>query len=278
MFKTRVISGAAIAALMLVFAWLGGSYLALFLLCVSVTGLYELYHATGVLEEGRYVNAVTCAGYAGTCVYYILLLCGRADMMTIVFLLVLVFIAIMSVYVFTFPKYNAASAAYSFFGFFYVSVMLGFIWHTRMLDGGIYIVWLIFFCSWFCDVFAYCTGMLIGKHKLAPVLSPKKSIEGAIGGIVFPTIFGALYGWCINRYAFAGFPVAACAVVTLIGTIVSQIGDLSASAIKRNFGIKDYGNIIPGHGGVLDRFDSVIFTAPMIYFTAEYILKIYWVR
>ena len=108
--------------------------------------------------------------------------------------------------------------------------------------------------------------MLFGKHKLAPVLSPKKSIEGAVGGVVFSAIFGGVYGFVISSYVSAQFSMTvACAVVSAFGAVVSQIGDLSASAIKRGFGIKDYGHLIPGHGGILDRFDSVIFAAPMVY-------------
>ena len=274
MFKTRLVSGIVVAAIMLLFAWLGGPYLSVFLMCVSIVGLNELYRATGVLKEGKYINTLTATGYGGTVLYYMTLLCCP-DVRVWLFVIVLVFIASMAVYVFTFPKYAAANVAFSFFGFFYVSVMLGFIYLTRAQAMGIYMVWLIFFSSWFCDVFAYLTGMLLGKHKLAPVLSPKKSIEGAIGGIVFPAFFGALYGFLIKRYALPDFPVVASAALSGIGAGVSQIGDLGASAIKRNFEIKDYGNIIPGHGGILDRFDSVIFTAPMVYFIS-YFMRGFW--
>ena len=273
MFKTRVLSGAIVAAVMLLFTWLGGAYLGLFLMCVSVIGQYEFYHATRVLTEGRYWNILTAVGYGGTVLYYLLLLIPGVIPSASLFVIVLTFVVIMAVYVFNFPKYKAGEVAFAFFGFFYVSIMLSFIYHTRSAGNGIYIVWLIFFSSWFCDVFAYLTGMLLGKHKLAPVLSPKKSIEGAAGGIVFPTIFGAIYGYFISKYAVPDFPMITFTILTAIGAGVSQIGDLGASAVKRNFEIKDYGNLIPGHGGILDRFDSVIFTAPMIYFTAEFLMK-----
>ncbi|MBO4904317.1 MAG: phosphatidate cytidylyltransferase [Lachnospiraceae bacterium] len=274
MFKVRVLSGIVIAALMLLCAWLGGAYLLALLLLVSLVGLYEFYHATGLLD-GKYIDFLTAVGYAGTIIYYVAMGCFPG-LFASIFTIVLVLVVLMAVYVFTFPKYTASSIVFAFFGFFYVSVMLGFIYMTRALDQGIYLVWLIFFASWFCDVFAYFTGMLIGKHKLAPVLSPKKSVEGAVGGIVFPAIFGAIYGYCINKYAAPGFPAMAFTILTAIGAAVSQVGDLSASAIKRNHDIKDYGNIIPGHGGILDRFDSVIFTAPMIYFTAGCFLEVFW--
>lgn len=274
MFKVRVISGIVVAALMLLCAWLGGAYLLVLLAGVSVVGLYEFYHAVGILSDGKYIDLLTGVGYAATVAYYIIMGITQS-MHALLFVIVLLMIIFMGVYVLTFPKYYASSIMPAFFGFFYVSVMLGFVYMTRSLEQGIFVVWLIFFSSWFCDVFAYFTGMLIGKHRLAPVLSPKKSIEGAIGGVVFPAIFGAIYGYCINRYAVPGFPIAATAALTAIGAAVSQVGDLSASAIKRNHEIKDYGNIIPGHGGILDRFDSVIFTAPMIFFTAGLFLEVF---
>lgn len=273
MFKTRVLSGAVIAAVMLLFAWLGGVYLAALMLIVSVIGLYEFYHAVGLLTDGKCIDLITGIGYAGTLVYYVLIYLLGQEMFYIAFISVVVILAVLAVYVFTFPKYEAKGAVSAFFGFFYVSVMLSFIFLTRNLADGIFIVWLIFISSWFCDVFAYATGMLIGKHKLAPVLSPKKSIEGAIGGIVFPAIFGGVYGYLISPYLKTDYPiVAGFIILCAVGACVSQIGDLSASAIKRNHDIKDYGSIIPGHGGILDRFDSVIFTAPMIYFIASFLL------
>lgn len=268
MFRTRLLSGIVVAALMLLFTWLGGVYLLALLLFVSLSGLYEFYNAVSITDEGKKFNALTVAGYAGTLLYYVLLFFARDLKITLVFTCVVVIVAVMAVYVFTFPKYPSEKVVSAFFGFFYVPVMISFIYHTRCLEDGLYIVWLIFLSSWFCDVFAYITGMLFGKHRLAPVLSPKKSVEGAIGGIVIPAVCAVLYAYLIGKYTGHVIPVVTAAVLTAVGAFVSQIGDLGASAIKRNHDIKDYGNLIPGHGGILDRFDSVIFTAPMIYFIA----------
>ena len=146
--------------------------------------------------------------------------------------------------------------------------MLSYIYQIRVLPGGIFTVWLVFICAWGCDTCAYCVGMLIGKHKMAPVLSPKKSVEGGIGGIVGAALIGILYALAINHWGSAGVSVAEFAVIGAAGGAISQIGDLAASAIKRNYNIKDYGKLIPGHGGILDRFDSVIFTAPIIFYLA----------
>ena len=109
--------------------------------------------------------------------------------------------------------------------------------------------------------------MMFAKHKLAPVLTPKKSIEGAIGGIVGSAVVGALYAHFVVESVISDQNVLwAFVLISAVGAVISQVGDLAASAIKRNHEIKDYGKLIPGHGGVMDRFDSVIFTAPMIYF------------
>ena len=114
--------------------------------------------------------------------------------------------------------------------------------------------------------------MLFGKHKLAPVLSPKKSIEGAVGGVAGAALLGLAYGLVLGTHMEEfDNPVVACAISCAIAAVISQIGDLAASAIKRNHDIKDYGHLIPGHGGILDRFDSMIFTAPAIYFALTFL-------
>ena len=163
----------------------------------------------------------------------------------------------------------------SFFCVAYAPVMLSFIYMVRSLPYGIYTVWMIFISSWICDTCAYVVGMLFGKHKLAPVLSPKKSIEGALGGVAGSALVGAVYGYFVVEPAISGQQVTwIFLLISMVGAVISQVGDLAASAIKRNHDIKDYGKLIPGHGGVMDRFDSVIFTAPMIYFLAVLLIRV----
>lgn len=264
MFKTRLISGIllVIAALLTIIS--GGYVLFFTLVCISLIGMQELYKAMGV--HGESTGLLEIIGYLGAILYYVSLLLGfeRYGLMTVLVSLIL----IMFVYVFTYPKYNAHQIMSAFFGVVYVAVMLSFILLTRNLPDGKFIVWLIFLCSWGCDTCAYCVGMLIGKHKMAPVLSPKKSVEGGIGGVVGAGLLGVIYAAAIQG------PMVEYAVICGIGALISMVGDLAASAIKRNQGIKDYGKLIPGHGGILDRFDSVIFTAPVIYYLAKIILGI----
>jgi phosphatidate cytidylyltransferase len=120
------------------------------------------------------------------------------------------------------------------------------------------------FVSAFCsDAFALFAGMLFGKHKLAPELSPKKTVEGSIGGFAGSVLCVCLYAFIVNRVWGLTPHYGMLVVYGILGSAISQLGDLSFSYIKREYGIKDYGNIFPGHGGVLDRFDSVIFCAPL---------------
>ena len=264
MFKTRLISGIllVIAALLTIIS--GGYVLFFTLLCISLIGMQELYKAMGIHEDRT--GLLEIVGYLGAVLYYISLLLGFESygLMAVLVSLILV----MFVYVFTKPKYHANQVMAAFFGVVYVAVMLSFILMTRNLPDGKFIVWLIFLCSWGCDTCAYCVGMLIGKHKMAPVLSPKKSVEGGVGGVVGAALLGVIYA------AATQGPMVEYAVICGIGALISMVGDLAASAIKRNQGIKDYGKLIPGHGGILDRFDSVIFTAPVIYYLAKIILGI----
>ena len=262
MFKTRLLSGIVLVALLLLTIIPGGYLLFFPLMGISLIGMKELYRAMKVYKEGD--HGLEIAGYLCAVLYYGAILAGfeRYGMAAVLATL----IVLMSVYVFTYPKYRATQVMAAFFGFIYVAVMLSFIYLSRSLTGGIFHVWLIFLCSWGCDTFAYCVGMLIGKHKMAPVLSPKKSVEGAVGGVVGAILLGVAYG------AATDGDLAAYGIICGVGALISMVGDLAASAIKRNQEIKDYGTLIPGHGGILDRFDSVIFTAPIIYFLSTVLM------
>ena len=265
--KTRVLSGIVLAIIMISSSFCGGWYLYLLCAGVSLIGMYELYRVIDIQK-----SALACMGYLSAIFYYICVLTGYEKYDIFVFVIALM--AIMSVYVFTFPKYKIEEVTLTFLGLFYVAVMLSYIYKVRILEDGIYIVWLIFIASWGNDTFAYFTGVLLGKHKMAPVLSPKKSIEGAIGGIAGATILGIIFGYIVNVYMSetVSHPVFIFAAASFVGAILAIIGDLTASAIKRNHNVKDYGKLIPGHGGILDRYDSVIFTAPAVYW-AVFILN-----
>lgn len=264
MFKTRLISGIVLVIIALA-TIISGSWILFFtLLAVSLLGMRELYKVMKVSDE--HVTVLELVGYLGAVLYYIAMKAdfGNYGTMAIIISMIL----ILFVYVFGYPKYHAEQVMAAFFGVVYVAVMLSFIYLTRSLPDGKFLVWLIFLCSWGCDTCAYCVGMLIGKHKMAPVLSPKKSIEGAVGGVAGAALLGVIYA------AATQGKMAEYALICAVGALISMVGDLAASAIKRNQNIKDYGKLIPGHGGILDRFDSVIITAPVIYYLAKTILGI----
>lgn len=142
----------------------------------------------------------------------------------------------------------------------YIIVSFSSLSLARYLDRkiGLYIVIMVFVASWMCDVGAYLVGSVCGKHKLIPEISPKKTVEGAVGGIIIATAAFLLYGFIIDSF-IDGISVnyVRLAVFGVLLSIVSQLGDLVASLIKREYGVKDYGRIFPGHGGVMDRFDSI---------------------
>lgn len=264
MFKTRLLSGIVLVIILIATVGCGGNVLFGVLGVISLIGMTELYKVVNVEKK-----TIAFAGYLAAIAYYALLYVNRMDLLP---LLIMAFmILLMAVYVFTFPTFVADQVVTVFFGVFYVAMMMSFVYQTRMLPDGSVVVWLIFLSSWGCDTCAYCVGMLIGKHKMAPKLSPKKSVEGGIGGIVGAALLGAIFAAAMNHFAEAGANVLHYAIICGAGGAISQIGDLAASAIKRNHDIKDYGKLIPGHGGILDRFDSVLFTAPVIYFLATFL-------
>ncbi len=152
----------------------------------------------------------------------------------------------------------------------FISIIL-----LRDMSLGKYFYLLAFIGPWVSDTFAYFTGMFFGKHKLIPSVSPKKTIEGSIGGIVFCIIGCVIYGYVVKSISggAAEFHIWFMALLGLLISVMSQVGDLIFSLIKRRYDIKDYGFIFPGHGGVLDRFDSVIATAPLILIACEALVK-----
>lgn len=262
MFWIRLRSSVILMVLTVLCVVVGGNLLFAAILGISLIGMMELMRILGVHK-----TVVGGVGYLGCIAYYLTLLFGFEEQQVMLFILYL--LVIMTVYVFAFPKYNTDQIAITFFSLFYVAVMLSYIYRTRMLEGGSYLVWLIFISAWGSDTCAYLVGSKIGKHKMTPHLSPKKSIEGLIGGIVGAALIGFLFATVFQKQ-ITGVTHAQLAFTIIggCGSMISQIGDLAASAIKRNHEIKDYGKLIPGHGGILDRFDSVIYTAPIVFYLA----------
>ena len=253
---TRLISGVILVILALLTIGLGGDVLFVTTLLLSIIAMTELFRALGIRTDTR-PQLLEISGYIGVGLYYLCLRFLPAEVSWIGILVTL--ILLLTIYVARFPAIDISQIMTVFFAIVYTGVMLSCIYLLRGMDTGRLHVWLIFFAAWGSDTCAYCVGMLWGKHKMSPVLSPKKTLEGLAGGLIGAAVLGAVYA------LITGGPVVAYFLIALIGAGISVIGDLAASAIKRQRDIKDYGDLIPGHGGILDRFDSVIFTAPFVY-------------
>lgn len=258
-------SGIVLVAAALILIITGHEVLLVATSIISLIGMYELYRIYKIERIGAGI-----VGYLSAAVFYLdLYFRWIPDRMLYVWVVLAAFLI---VYVLTYPKYHISQITAAFFALFYVAVPLSCIYQIRNMEKGAYIVWLVFLCSWGCDTCAYCVGVLFGRHKMSPVLSPKKSVEGAVGGVVGTFLLTALYCSVFRgQMGITGVQVWLFSVISAVGGVFSMIGDLSASAIKRNHEIKDYGKLIPGHGGILDRFDSMIFTAPAIYYLTEYL-------
>lgn len=169
-------------------------------------------------------------------------------------------------------KTTIVDAAITFFGISYIAIFILFIPLLMAQANGKLLIWYVIFSAWGTDTFAYIVGIKFGKHKFSSI-SPKKSIEGSIGGTLAAVIIALVYTLILNTYFGMNINYIYIAVTGLILSLIGQIGDLSASTIKRYVGIKDFSNLFPGHGGMLDRIDSVIFIAPFAYFLIVLVTK-----
>ena len=281
MFGVRLASSVVLFFLTVFFLTQGGVLLYLAIFTISIKGYLEYTKAVKIPRKNKGLNALEIVGIVGITILYVLMIAEKFakiefEVTYLLAITVLTITSMLFIYVIGFPKYNIAKIAEAAFGFVYIPVMLSFVCLTRNFpEVGKKVVWLIAISAWGSDTFAYCVGMITGKcfsnHKAFPVLSPKKSIEGCIGGIVGSTLLGAGFGaFFLSDVQIFSIPneyiIIATSIIGAIGSVIAQCGDLVASAIKRNYDIKDFGNVIPGHGGIIDRFDSIIFTAPAIYF------------
>ena len=232
----------------------------------SLIATYELLHCVG-LHKNLWVSIPLYLVSAA--------LPFGARMMTLVTVFALplslcvILLYLLAVAVFSHGKADIQDVSTAFMLWLYT--LLGFFGLVMVHDhirGGEYLYLLAFLGAWVTDIFAYFTGMLLGRHKLIPAVSPKKTVEGAIGGVVFCTLSFVGFGLIYNNFWVADggktIPLVAIAIVGFLVSIVSQVGDLSLSLLKRKYGIKDFGKLFPGHGGVLDRFDSVLAVSIML--------------
>lgn len=230
-------------------------YVALFIVCAGM--LYEMYRVIDAKPQLQFVGLLAeivmfagfFAGKIGLALYGVIFL----YMIAVVFL---------------WGKCNSKEVLTAGMAtLFITSAILSLV--MLRLKHNVYLLLLPFIVAWLSDTGAYFTGYFLGKHKLCPKMSPKKTIEGAIGGVVFAGIATLIYLGCVYGNFTAGFAWVAI-LLGCVGSVISQIGDLAASCIKRDFNKKDYGSLLPGHGGLMDRFDSVLFSAPYVLLIVTY--------
>ena len=230
--------GALVLAPLLIFVLLGGLPLKLFTIALSVCGLYEFYHALKTKE----IKSIPIISYILLVIYYLL----NNDFEKMMYILVIAMVIGLIIPIIDL-KYSFVDIAITFLGFIYVVILFSFIPLVNEKVGGQFLVWLIFIGSWLSDTVAYYFGRFFGKHKL----------------------FGIVVSAYVPQVAIIHFFL----VGALCG-IMGQFGDLVASSIKRFVGLKDYSNLIPGHGGILDRFDSILFNAVVVFYYLTFIVGI----
>ncbi len=256
--KTRIITGLILIPL-LVWVLLSNVYIvSAAVTIVSLIGLYEFFKATGLKAN----KCLPVVGFAAA-----ILICLRTYIPMPLYMplfysgLILVFCIMLKCH----KSASVNEAGLLIFSLIYIPFLLSTLIDIKGLQNGNLVLWFVFIGAFATDTFAYFTGVFLGKHKLCPEISPKKTIEGSIGGTVGCIVLLILYGLLLENIFTMDINYIKLGILGLVISTVSQIGDLTASIIKRKYNIKDYGSLFPGHGGILDRLDSVIATAPLVY-------------
>ena len=263
--KQRVITGAVILMLIIPICVFSGTFIfPIVMAFVGVVGVYEMLGCMKTRDNdwvatplyGLAIIMPFAVRYFGDLL--------RTNSLIVVLLLLVYALYLLAFWVFSYEKNQKIDMnpiLASTLICLYIIGAVSSIVVVRDLDFGAYYLYFIFMGAWITDTFAYFTGVLFGKHKLIPIVSPKKTIEGSIGGIVFCIAAFVGFGAIVNSISDANLNLVVVGFAGLVSAIVSQIGDLSMSVIKRTNGIKDYGKLFPGHGGILDRFDSILAVA-----------------
>lgn len=269
----RVISSVVVVAFTTIMLIMGGWFMLICLAGLSFGGMYEIFRLARKDEkemDGRFAFKVMMIdGMVAAVVWMLLVHTLRDNIMngnlTIMFLLTLVIVLMFEV-VILYPRFTYVDMAFTLFGVMYVGVLFSTFYMIRTNTNGEFYVWYIFAVAWGSDTCAFFTGLSLGRHKMSPLLSPKKTVEGAVGGVIGSIVLCLILGASIASVTLidTGALIKFSLVTGLLGGVTAEIGDLFASSIKRWCGIKDFSQIIPGHGGILDRFDSALMVAPLV--------------
>ena len=259
--KQRIITGTVIAAV-LVGVFLLSEYVVypIVLALLAFGGVFEMLRVIG--QHTRWILSIPAYLIAlALPVASFYLMKSYDDTVAVLVLALALFLYLLYsflVAVFAKGKILYADLSEVFVSVTYVVTCFTALTILRYLPMGFYYFGLVFIAAWISDVFAYFTGVFFGKHKLIPEISPKKTVEGSLGGIVFAAVFMVLYGWILSLAAEVTPNYLVLSIGGILLAVVGQIGDLLASLVKREHGVKDYGRLMPGHGGIMDSFDSVL--------------------
>lgn len=274
--KQRLISGLIVAAVAICAIVIGGYLFEILVLLFAGIGIFEFYSAFskkgyspikifGIIFLALFALMIYFESESLFSITVNVWKLGVINIFPPVFLISM--LVLLALIVFKYEKYSAVDVAITLFGGSYVVFLTSYFVKLRFLNGGIYLFFLALAGAVVTDTFAYFVGRAIGKKKLLEAISPKKTVAGSVGGFVSNIIILTVYGavlWFTGAYK--GLAIYHYSIIGALTGIVSQIGDLAASAIKRYAGIKDFGKIMPGHGGILDRIDSYLFTIPVVYY------------
>ena len=238
----------------------GGVWLKIVVSLMGIRAYYEYFQVVRVKK----INPVESIGYLFAVIQFGLFFTGRVELKVISVLILIFKVVTLIITVFK-RDYNFIDAAVTIMGFIYTIAFFSLIILIYEMPGGNFYVFTIFTISWLCDTSAYFTGRFFGKHKLIPEVSPKKTVEGAIGGLFGGALGTMVFGLILERTGQNLMSPIHFLIMGLIGSVFAQIGDLIASSFKRDCGVKDYPKLIPGHGGILDRFDSVLMAAVSVF-------------
>lgn len=261
MLSRRIISAAVGIIYIILMLYIGGWFFKTSILLMALILMHEFYRA--LMNKGH--KPVKPIGYLALLFLYISIILERD--IYIMPIIGLTFIIGISLPVF-FRSITIVDISMTFFAIIYPGAMILYLipLSFKIQSYGYFFLLLTFVVTWATDTFAYFLGIKFGKKKLCPVISPKKTVEGSLGGLLGSIFAGIAMGLIFNNSYNRSIPFIHFIMMGAMGGIFSQIGDLAASSIKRYCGIKDFGRLLPGHGGLLDRFDSILFTAPLLYF------------
>lgn len=260
--KSRIISALILLPFVIGALYLGGVVLTVAIALAATIGLWEFFRAFKVKDAGLKGLAY---GYGAM----VFLLYELTQMDGLLYLTIILILGYLAIYALKYPSVSIPELGTVIFALVYVVGLIMTILYIRGSQAGDWLIWWLFVIAFGSDSSAYFVGVNFGKHKLVPHLSPNKTIEGGLGGLVGAGLLSMVYGLLLSLFGFDSIPSYGILFAGgFFGSIVSQIGDLVGSAMKRQCGIKDFSRIIPGHGGILDRLDSLLTTAPYVFLIA----------